>query len=136
MTERVGWLMRRRLRKFLPIVLIALVVQVFAPIGATWAASIAASDPLRAAVICHSDAASTQGQTSNQTDQSGQHRGYEGCCSVCTVFHTAVSPNTPQTAVTTPYRQSLRIVWLERAADLFGPRTGSHARARAPPQLT
>ena len=50
--------MRRRLGKFLPIVLIAVLVQIFAPIGATWAASIAASDPLRAAVICHGNAAS------------------------------------------------------------------------------
>jgi len=38
--------MRKRLRNFLPIVLLALVVQIFAPIGACWAASIAASDPL------------------------------------------------------------------------------------------
>jgi hypothetical protein len=128
--------MRRRLRKFLPIVLIALVVQVFAPIGAAWAASIAASDPLLAAVICHGDGASSQGQTSNQTDQTGQHRAYDGCCSVCTVFHTGVSLDTPQAAVATPYRQSQRVVWLERAADLLGRRTGSHAQARAPPQLT
>ena len=49
--------MRRRVGKFLPIVLIALMVQIFAPIGATWAASIAASDPLHAAVICHGNAA-------------------------------------------------------------------------------
>ena len=55
--------MRRRLRKFFPIVLIALMVQIFAPIGACWAASIAASDPLHAAVICHGDTASAQGQT-------------------------------------------------------------------------
>ena len=48
--------MRRRLKNFLPIVLIALVVQIFAPIGACWAASIAASDPLAAAVICHGNA--------------------------------------------------------------------------------
>ena len=43
----------RWLKKFLPIVLIALMVQIFAPIGACWAASIAASDPLAGAVICH-----------------------------------------------------------------------------------
>ena len=49
--------MRRRLRKFFPIVLIALTVQIFAPIGACWAASIAASDPLHAAIICHGDTA-------------------------------------------------------------------------------
>ena len=45
--------MRRRLKNFLPIVLIALAVQIFAPIGACWAASIAASDPLHGAAICH-----------------------------------------------------------------------------------
>ena len=44
--------MRKRLKNFLPIVLIALLVQIFAPIGACWAASIAASDPLAGAVIC------------------------------------------------------------------------------------
>ena len=38
--------MRRRLRNFIPIVLMALAVQILAPIGACWAASIAASDPL------------------------------------------------------------------------------------------
>jgi hypothetical protein len=132
MPERVGRLMRRRLRKFLPIVLIALVVQIFAPIGATWAASITTSDPLHAASICSGLAASTTGQA----DQTGQHRAYDGCCSVCTVFHTGVSPGTPQARVGTPYRQFLRVVWFERAADLFGRRTGSHAQARAPPQLT
>ena len=52
--------MRRRLRKFLPIVLIAVMVQILAPIAACWAASIAASDPLHAAVICHDNSASTQ----------------------------------------------------------------------------
>ena len=53
----IGWVCdARRLKNFLPIVLIALVVQIFAPIGACWAASIAASDPLAAAVICHGNA--------------------------------------------------------------------------------
>ena len=47
--------MRRRLRKFLPIVLVALVVQILAPIAACWAASIATSDPLLGAAICHDD---------------------------------------------------------------------------------
>jgi hypothetical protein len=128
--------MRRRLRKFLPIVLIAMAMQIFAPIGATWAASIAAYDPLQAAVICHSDAASTQGQISDQTDQTGQHRAYDGCCSACNASQTGVSLATSQAAVATPYRQPLRVIWLERAPDLFGSRTGSHAQARAPPQLT
>src|SRR6266705_1569943 len=117
--------MRRRLRKFLPIVLIALTVQILAPIGACWAASIGASDPLHAAAICH-DAAATSGQT----------RAHDGCCSVCSVAHAGAPVDTPQTAVSAPYRQPERVLWLDRTPDLFGSRTGSHAQARAPPRLT
>jgi hypothetical protein len=124
--------MRRRLRRFLPIVLIALAVQIFAPIAACWAASIAASDPLHAATICHDNAASIPGQP----DQTGQPGAHAGCCSFCSVAHSAAPLDTPQTAVTAPYRYSARVVWIERAPDLFGSRTGSHAQARAPPQLT
>jgi hypothetical protein len=131
MSEKVGSLMRRRLRKFLPIVLIALVVQIFAPIGATWAASIAASDPLHAAAICSGGAASTTGQT----DQS-QHRAHDGSCSMCCLAHAGARLDTPQAAVTTPLCHAERVVWRDSAPDLFSSRTGSHARARAPPQLT
>jgi hypothetical protein len=130
--EKVGWLMRRRLRKFLPIVLMALTVQIFAPIAACWAASIAASDPLQAAFICHNDA----GSTSGQTDQGGQPCAHDGCCSVCSVVHTGALVDAPQTAVTTPYGQSHRVVWRDAAPVLFGSRTGSHAQARAPPSIS
>src|SRR6266851_7564897 len=99
--------MRRRLRKFFPIVLIALAVQIFAPIGACWAASIAASDPLSGAVICHGNAAAGSGQS----DQTGPHRAHNGCCSVCSVLHTGAPVDTPQTALAfTFYRQSERVV--------------------------
>jgi hypothetical protein len=124
--------MRRRLRKFLPIVLIALAVQIFAPIGACWAATIVASDPLQTAAICHSDTGSAQGQT----DPTGRHRAHDGCCSVCSVLHTGAPVDTPQTAVKTPSHQPERVVWFDSVADQFGSRTGSHAQARAPPQLT
>ena len=135
MSEKVDSLIRRRLRKFLPIVLVALAVQIFAPIGACWAASIAASDALQTAVICHADKASAQGQT-GQTDPTGQHRAHDGCCSVCSVLHTGVPVGTPQTAVATPSHQPEQVVWFDSVADLFGSRAGSHAQARAPPQLT
>jgi hypothetical protein len=124
--------MRRQVGKFLPIVLIALLVQIFAPIGATWAASIAASDPLRGAVICHGNAASTP----SQSDQSGQHRAHDGCCSVCSVAHTGAPAGTPQAAVTAPMRHAARVVWLDTAPDLFSSRAGSHAQARAPPSFS
>jgi hypothetical protein len=124
--------MRRRVGKFFPIVLIALMVQIFAPIGATWAASISASDPLHAAMICSGDMASTAGQT----DQTGQPRAHEGCCSVCSVAHSGAPLDPPQSVVATSYRSFLRVVWHDAAPELSGARTGSQAQARAPPQLT
>jgi Protein of unknown function (DUF2946) len=123
--------MRRRLGKYLPIVLIALMVQIFAPIGATWAVSIAASDPLHSFPICSGGAS-----TADQSDQSGQHRAHEGCCSVCSVLHTGAPIDAPQAAVPVPYRQPQRAVWRSAAPDLLGSRTGSHAQARAPPSIS
>src|SRR5664279_4721879 len=130
--DRKGWalLMRLRLRKFLPIVLIALAVQILAPIGACWAASIA--DPLQAAVICHGDAATAPGQA----DQTGPPRAHDGACSLCCMVHADASIDTPQTAVVALSRLPERVVWLDSAPDLFSTRTGSHAQARAPPQMT
>ena len=125
-------LMRRRLRKFLPIVLIALTVQILAPIGACWAASIAAADPLQAAVICHGDPAAAPGQA----DQTGQPRANDGACSLCCAVHAGASIDTPQAAFVALYRLPERVVWLDHSQDLFGSRTGSHAQARAPPQMT
>jgi Protein of unknown function (DUF2946) len=124
--------MRRRLRKFLPIVLMALTVQIFAPIAACWAASIAASDPLQVAFICHDDG----GTNSGQTDPGDQPRVRDGCCSVCSLAHSAAPVASPQTAVATPYGRSYRVVWRDAAPDLFGSRTGSHAQARAPPSIS
>jgi hypothetical protein len=124
-------LMRRRLGKFLPIVLIALMVQIFAPIGATWAVSIAASDPLHTVPIC-----SGGGLSPGQSDQSGQHRAHQGCCSICSVLHTGAPVDAPLTAVPVPYRQPHLIVWRATAPALFGSRTGSHAQARAPPSIS
>ena len=124
--------MRRRLRNFLPIVLLALVVQILAPIGACFAASIAASDPLHAAAICAGGAGTT-----GQSDQSGGgHRAHDGSCSICCVAHAGGSLDTPQAAFTTPYRQAGRVVWLDSPPDLFGSRAGSHAQARAPPSIS
>jgi hypothetical protein len=124
--------MRRRLKNFLPIVLIALVVQIFAPIGACWAASIAASDPLAGAVICHGNAASPSGQS----DQTG-HRAHDGCCSVCSVLQTGAPVDVPQIAAAVIFeRQPERLAWLDFASGLAGSIAGSHAQARAPPSIS
>ena len=128
----MGFMMRRRLKSFLPIILVALIVQIFAPIGATWAASSAASDPLGAAVICHGNASA-----SGQTDQTNGHRAHDGCCSVCSVLHTGAPVDAPQAAAAIAVdRQPERVVWVAFTPDRFGSRAGSHAQARAPPKLT
>src|SRR5215831_4192051 len=101
--------MRRRLKNFLPIVLIALAVQIVAPIAACWAASIAASDPLAAAVICHGNAAG--GIPADQTGTQGAQRG---CCALCGVLQTGAPVDLPQTATPIPFeRQTSSVVWHE-----------------------
>ena len=121
----------RRLKNFLPIVLVALVVQIFAPIGACWAATIAASDPLAGAVICHGNAAPGAGQT----DQTG-HRAHDGCCSVCSVLQTGAPVDVPQLAAIAVDRVAEQVAWLDFAFRLTNARAGSHAQARAPPAIS
>lgn len=122
--------MRRHLQKYLPIVLIALMVQIFAPIGACWAAAVAAADPLAAAEICH-DSGTAAGQTGDQT---GDHRGRGSACAICCLVSAAASIDTPTlAAVSHPYRATARVIWHEQAADLAVFRAGSNAQARAPP---
>ncbi|WP_213287639.1 DUF2946 domain-containing protein [Bradyrhizobium sp. sGM-13] len=123
--------MRRRLKNFLPIVLIALVVQIFAPIGACWAASIAASDPLAGAVICHGDG----GPGAGQADQTG-HRAHDGCCSVCNVLQTGAPVAVPETAAIDVDRVAEQVAWFDFAFRLTNARAGSHAQARAPPSIS
>ncbi len=121
----------RRLQRFLPIVLIALAVQIFAPIAACWAVRIAASDPLQSAGICHDRA------SSGPSDQGGDHRAHDGACSICCVAHAGAPVDAPKSiAVSILHRESQRIAWRDDAMHLAPSRTGSNAQARAPPQLT
>jgi Protein of unknown function (DUF2946) len=122
--------MRQRFQKYLPIVLIALMVQIFAPIGACWAAAIAASDPLAAANICH-DGASATGQKDNQTAPDG-HRG--GSCAICCLASAGAAIDTPKIeAFAVPHRETARVAWHDQTADIAASRTRSNAQARAPP---
>jgi hypothetical protein len=120
--------MRRRFQKFLPIILIALVVQILAPIGATFAAAIAASDPLSAAPICHG------GEGSVPSHDPGGGRAHDGVCSVCCVAQAGASLDTPKAVPSAvPYRIAARVIWRDEAPDILPARAGSHAQARAPP---
>jgi hypothetical protein len=124
--------MRRRLLKSLPIVLIALMAQIMTPIAVSWVASIALSDPLRAAEICSSGLGSGAGRS----DQSGAPRVHDGACSVCCAANAGASVDTPEAPIAIPYRRFERVVWFDHDLHLLSSPTGSNAQARAPPQLT
>ncbi|HXB78742.1 MAG TPA: DUF2946 family protein [Bradyrhizobium sp.] len=122
--------MRARLRKYLPVFLIALLVQILAPISASWAAAVAASDPLSVAAICHAN-----GFGADQSgDQGGQYGGHSGC-SICCLAGIANTSTDARASVTlaAPYRQPSRVVWQDQTPDLSVFRGGSNAQARAPP---
>ncbi|UPK40462.1 DUF2946 domain-containing protein [Bradyrhizobium sp. 186] len=123
--------MRARLQKFLPIVLLALVMQVLAPIAACLAAGQAVADPLQTAVICHS--VSEQGGA----DQSGTPKAHGGGCSICCLVQASASLDSPPQAIlAAPFRAAERVVWRPAADRLAVSRGGSNAQARAPPRAT
>ena len=119
--------MRQRLRGFFPILLIALMVQILAPIGATWTAAVAAADPLRGLEICHSD---SSGAPAN--DQSGQH--VHDACVLCCAAQAGAALDAPQPVIlAAPFLEARRIIWHASAFVLAASRIGSNAKARAPP---
>ncbi len=121
--------MRRQLQKFLPIVLIALAVQILAPIAASWAAAIASSDPLQAAEICHN-----LPESSGQPDQGGDPHAHDGACLICCALQASAAMDTPeQIPPAVPYRQTARVLWAIAAQDLAPARNRSTTQARAPP---
>lgn len=125
--------MRRQLQKFLPIFLIALAVQILAPIAVSWTAAVAAADPLGAAGLCLSN----PGHLPAASDQGADHRAHDGLCSICCAAQAGASLDTPNSpAVAVSHREPDRVVWREGAPGLAAAHKGSNAQARAPPQLT
>src|ERR1700756_1036273 len=123
--------MRRRLKKYLPIVLIALTVQILAPIAASWAAAMVAADPIGAAEICHSLPAAPDPA---QSDQNGDQRAHSGACPICCVAQASAPLDTPQAVVVAmPYRPAGGVAWHDQLYELAQSPTGSNAQARAPP---
>jgi Protein of unknown function (DUF2946) len=125
----IWWtLMRQRLHGFFPILLIALMVQIFAPIGATWMVAVAASDPLRGLEICHSDSSGAPAGD----DQSGQH--VHEACVLCCAAQAGAALDAPQPiAFAAPVLEARRVVWHPGSFVLVASRIGSNAKARAPP---
>jgi Protein of unknown function (DUF2946) len=125
--------MRRRLEIFVPIVLLAVLVQLIAPIAAFRMVAYAATDPLHMASICTEMAPSADAQTAPAQTQ--HDRG--DCCVFCAAGHggtIAIEP--PPLIFVSLQRQYQQVSWLEAADPMPAGRVGSNAQARAPPQLT
>lgn len=123
--------MRSRLQKFLPIVLLALVMQVLAPIAACWAAGQAVADPLGTGVICHS--VSEQGTPNDQNDSPTAHAG---ACALCCLAQANASFDSPHATLSVPFRHAERVVWHAADASVAATYNGSSAQARGPPHLS
>jgi len=113
----------RRLELYIPIVLLAVLVQLLAPIAAFRVVAYAVSDPLYMASICSGIPPSSDAET----DHPAQTHSHGDCCAI------AVDP--PPLVFVTLQRQYQRISWLEAAVSKPAIRVGSNAQARAPPPL-
>jgi Protein of unknown function (DUF2946) len=125
--------MRRRLEVFIPIVLLSILVQLFAPIAAFRVVADAVSDPLYMASICSEMTSSPDTQTGPAKTQ----HDHGVCCVLCAAGHGgAIVIEPPPLVFATLQRLYQRVSWLEAADPMPTVRVGSNAQARAPPQLT
>jgi hypothetical protein len=126
--------MRRRLEALIPIVLLAIVVQLLAPIAAFRVVANAVSDPLYMASICEGMASSQDGSKSDPAKTS--HHGGK-CCVVCAAGHGgALAIDAPPLVFVTLQRQYQLVSWLEAAKPEPSLRVGSNSQARAPPSYS
>jgi hypothetical protein len=129
----VGKFMRRRLEVLIPIVLLAVLVQLIAPIAAFRMVAYAVSDPLYMTSICTETASSPDAQTAPAKTQ----HDHGGCCAFCAADHGgAIAIDPPPLVFVSLQRHYQRISWLEAADPMPAVRVGSNAQARAPPSIS
>jgi Protein of unknown function (DUF2946) len=123
--------MRRRLELYIPIVFVAIMVQLLAPIAAFHVVAYASADPLYMASICEHTASSADVQSAPIRGQ--QEHG--NCCAFCGAgLGGTVAVVSPPHIFVTLQRQYQRLSWLEAAETMPVVRIGSNTQARAPPQ--
>jgi Protein of unknown function (DUF2946) len=120
--------MRKRLGRFLPIVMLAILVQLFAPIAVVRASAAAIADPLTGAMICESMSVSQSGD-----HDSGNPHKLGICCPLCTLAHAVTPFGHPPTTHIAIQRAYQRVVWLESQSAPAVAVFGSSHQARAPP---
>jgi hypothetical protein len=123
--------MRRRLEVCIPIVVLAVLVQLFAPIAAFRAFADAASNPLYLSSICSTSA------DDSHTAPAGTQHDHGGCCAFCAAGHVgAIALEPPPLVFVSLQRQYQLVSWLESIEPIPTVRIGSNAQARAPPFIS
>jgi hypothetical protein len=126
--------MRRRLEALIPIVLLAVMVQLIAPIAAFRVVANAVSDPLHMATICSEMASAQDGL---QAAPAGTEHRSGSCCAFCAAGHGgAAALHPPALTFVILQRQYQLVSWLEAAEPMPALRVGSNAQARAPPTIS
>ncbi len=120
--------MRRRLGRYLPLVAMALLVQLMAPIGAFRAVAQAIADPLSMAAICSGLHGSDE-----PSAPAGSTEPDSKCCGFCAAAESGGALNPPTPAFVALQRVYQRVVWLQPIAAPTPLGAGSNAQARAPP---
>ncbi|ABD87974.1 conserved hypothetical protein [Rhodopseudomonas palustris BisB18] len=120
--------MRRRLG-YLPLVAMALLVQLIAPIGAVRAVAQAISDPLSLSAIC-----SGLHDSDQPSAPAGPAEPDSKCCGFCAAAQAGgAALNPPAPSFVALQRQYQRVLWLQATPAPTPLRAGSNAQARAPP---
>jgi Protein of unknown function (DUF2946) len=123
----------RRLELYIPIVFLAVLVQLLAPIAAFRVVAYAVSDPLYMASICSGMTSSSDARTDHPAQTQHSHGD---CCTFCVGgYGGAITVDPPPLVFVILQRQYQRIFWLEAAVSKPAIRVGSNAQARAPPSL-
>src|ERR1700691_4326412 len=129
----MGAVMRRRLEAFIPIVMLAILVQLFAPIAAFRVVAYATTDPLYLASICSDMTFASD----TQTAPAKTPHSHSDCCAFCGAGHGgAVALDSPPLIFVHLQRQCQRVSCLEAADQMPAVRVGSNAQARAPPSFS
>jgi len=124
--------MRRRLPNYLPVFLIALMVQVLAPIAACWTAAVAASEPGFAQICRGAAAAATE-----QGNPGEQQRDRCNACPICCLADAGGSVDAARVeAFPAVHREPARIAWCNQVPAAHSARDGSSGQARAPPTIS
>ena len=120
----------RRILAYFPIIAVALLAQIYAPVGAGFAMARASSDPLFQTAICGQG----QAPSDNGAPAPGNPTSHDDCCALCHFVHSGAAPLPQWTEVFVSAGVFHAVEWVTRAAPAACNAHRACPQARAPPQ--